>query len=79
MADTANIMLPGAPNYPVPGTGALGQVTGGLLRPGAIDQARFQQLLAAQSQAEAAAPPPGMTLNDYRKLAGRPLGPEPAP
>lgn len=79
MADTANIMLPGAPNYPVPGAGALGQVNGGLLRPGAIDQARFQQLLAAQGQAEAAAPPPGMTLNDYRKLAGSPLGPPAAP
>lgn len=84
MADTANIMLPGAPNYPVPGAGALGPVSGGvnggLLRPGAIDQARFQQLLAAQGQADAAAPPPpGMTLNDYRKLAGSPSGPAAPP
>ena len=83
MAGTANITLPGAPNYPVPGTGSLGQVNGGmnggLLRPGAIDQARFQQLLAAQGQVEAAAPPPGLTLNDYRKLAGKPPGPAPAP
>jgi hypothetical protein len=71
MAGTANIMLPGAPNQPVPGSTRLGAIQGGLDRPGAIDQAQFRQLLEAQQRAnEAAAAQPGMTLADYRKLAG---------
>lgn len=45
-----------------------------MLRPGAIDQSQFQQLLLAQYQAQnqgkTADPPKGMTLSDYRKLAG---------
>lgn len=75
MAETANIMLPGAPNYPVPGVTGTGAINGGLLRPGSIDQSRFQQLLQAQAQAEAAtqATPKGLTLDDYRKLAGAPV------
>jgi hypothetical protein len=75
MAEAANIMLPGAPNYPVPGMTGTGAIKGGLLRPGSIDQSRFQQLLQAQSQAEAAAgtAPAGMVLDDYRKLAGAPV------
>ncbi|WP_374373532.1 hypothetical protein [Dongia sp.] len=75
MAETANIMLPGAPNYPVPGVTGTGAIKGGLLRPGSIDQSRFQQLLQAQTQAEAAteAMPKGLTLDDYRKLAGAPV------
>lgn len=95
MAGAANINVPGAPNYPLPGATNLGTIPGGALRPGAIDQSRFQQLLLAQSQAQgqlpadpshrqAAAPVPqgGMTLDDYRKLAGQPrsaaLPPPPA-
>lgn len=71
MAGTANIMLPGAPNQPVPGSHRLGAIEGGMDRPGAIDQAQFRQLLEAQRVAgEAAAAQPGMTLADYRKLAG---------
>lgn len=90
MAGTANINVPGAPNYPLPGGAAIGTIPGGALRPGAIDQARFQQLLLAQSQAQnqaqtqlqgqaagtqipvGGAPKAGMTLDDYRKLAGAP-------
>lgn len=88
MAGTANINLPGAPNYPLPGVTNLGAIQGGALRPGAIDQGRFQQLLLAQSQAQAAgqptvsgAPGPqaGMTLDDYRKLAGQPRAAVTAP
>ncbi|TDQ86313.1 hypothetical protein A8950_0004 [Dongia mobilis] len=71
MAGTANIMLPGAPNQPVPGGTRLGAIEGGMDRPGAINQAQFRQLLEAQRIAgEAAAAQPGMTLADYRKLAG---------
>lgn len=78
MADTVNIMVPGAPNYPAPGMNGFGQVKGGLLRPGSIDQSQFQRLLATQNQNAQAQPTPGMTLNDYRKLAGLPPGPEAA-
>jgi hypothetical protein len=95
MAGTANINVPGAPNYPLPGVSNLGAIQGGALRPGAIDQSRFQQLLLAQSQAQgsspadpsfrqtaAPAPQGGLTLDDYRKLAGQPrsaaLPPPPA-
>jgi hypothetical protein len=73
MAETANIMLPGAPNQPIPGVTGTGAIKGGLLRPGSIDQSQFQQLLQAQQQAnEAATVQPGLTLDDYRKLAGAP-------
>lgn len=52
-----------------------GAIVGGKLRPGSIDQGQFQQMLAAQSQQQrqqttSAAPTQGMTLGDYRKLAG---------
>lgn len=54
-----------------------GAVVGGVLRPGAIDQGQFQKLLQAQYQAQnrgkAVEAPKGMTLTDYRKLAGMPL------
>lgn len=76
MAETANIMLPGAPNQPIPGVAGTGAIKGGLLRPGSIDQSQFQRLLQAQQQAnEAATAQPGLTLDDYRKLAGAPRQP----
>jgi hypothetical protein len=52
-----------------------GAIVGGKLRPGSIDQGQFQQMLAAQGQPQqqlttSSAPIQGMTLGDYRKLAG---------
>ncbi|MBI2256343.1 MAG: hypothetical protein HYU58_17100 [Proteobacteria bacterium] len=61
------------------GTGA---IAGGKLRPGAIDQGQFQAMLAAQAQQQqqvtSGAPVHGMTLGDYRKLAGIHTAPAPA-
>lgn len=57
-----------------PANGQNGAIGGGVLRPGAIDQGAFQQLLQAQyraqNQGKAPTGPTGMTLSDYRKLAG---------
>ncbi|MBK8159986.1 MAG: hypothetical protein IPK59_14865 [Rhodospirillaceae bacterium] len=53
-----------------------GAVSGGILRPGAIDQTAFQEQLQAQyrlqNQGKAPAAPTGLTLADYRRLAGIP-------
>jgi hypothetical protein len=61
-----------------------GAIVGGKLRPGSIDQGQFQQMLAAQGQQQqvttsSAAPTRGMSLADYRKLAGIQSAPAPAP
>lgn len=71
VADYPNITaLPSA----YPAAAQNGAVSGGVLRPGAIDQSQFQKLLQAryqaQNQGKSAAAPVGMTLSDYRKLAG---------
>nr|WP_298683101.1 hypothetical protein [uncultured Dongia sp.] len=59
---------------PYPAGGQNGAISGGVLRPGSIDQSQFQQLLQAQyqqqNQGKVAAAPAGLTLADYRKLAG---------
>lgn len=52
-----------------------GGIAGGTLRPGAIDQSQFYQMLTAQNQQQqkvtsAQSTNRGMTLDDYRKLAG---------
>lgn len=72
--------IAGASPYPTyAGMGAAtasgnGAIVGGKLRPGSIDQGQFQQVLAAQGQQQrqttSAAPVQGMSLADYRKLAG---------
>ena len=71
MADFPSIAAAPTPN---PANGQTGAIGGGLLRPGAIDQGAFQKLLQAQyraqNQGKAATGPTGMTLSDYRKLAG---------
>lgn len=70
--------------------GSNGAIAGDALRPGAIDQSQFQQMLQAQYQAQQQAkgvqqargvqPAKGLTLADYRKLAGGPtLQQPPAP
>jgi hypothetical protein len=60
-----------------------GAVGGGMLRPGAIDQTAFQEQLQAQyrlqNQGKAPAAPTGMTLADYRRLAGSPAMPSAPP
>jgi hypothetical protein len=91
LADPTSI---GAVQTPSPAGAGTGGIPGGALRPGAIDQGQFQQLLKAQQQLmqqgkpdESNAPPAsqpgrGLTLNDYRKLAGIPTAnpaPTPAP
>lgn len=71
MAEIPGIAALPAPYPPASQNGA---VVGGVLRPGAIDQSQFQeQLLAqykAQHQGKTTEAPKGMTLADYRKLAG---------
>ncbi len=79
----------GASPYPTyAGMGAAtasgnGAIAGGKLRPGSIDQGQFQQMLLQQQQTtSSAAPVRGMSLADYRKLAGTPTpaaAPPPAP
>ena len=64
-----------------------GAIAGGKLRPGSIDQGQFQQMLMQQQSQQqqttsSAAPVRGMSLADYRKLAGTqtpPPAPSPAP
>jgi hypothetical protein len=62
---------------PYPANGQNGAIGGGVLRPGSIDQSQFQQLLQAQyqqqNQGKTAPAPSGLTLADYRKLAGMPV------
>jgi hypothetical protein len=56
--------------------GSGGAIPGEALRPGAIDQSQFQQMLQAQyraqQQGKGVQPVKGLTLADYRKLAGIP-------
>jgi hypothetical protein len=70
-----------------------GAIVGGKLRPGSIDQSQFQQMLAAQGMqpggaslgqqqqqtTSSAAPVRGMSLADYRKLAGGQTAAAPTP
>lgn len=60
-----------------------GAIAGGKLRPGAIDQSQFQEMLLAQARQQqvntSSSSSRGMTLADYRKLAGSPTGPAAAP
>ncbi|WP_303976066.1 hypothetical protein [Dongia mobilis] len=60
----------------IPPIGQNGVIGGGILRPGAIDQTAFQEQLQAQyrlqNQGKAPAAPTGLTLADYRRLAGMP-------
>ncbi|MBL8708471.1 MAG: hypothetical protein JNL25_04705, partial [Rhodospirillaceae bacterium] len=88
MAEYGTILQPGAPfapltgNAPLPGNTGQGAIQGGLLRPGSIDQSRFQHMLQAEQQARDAAAGgagTGMTLDDYRKLAGAPTSTAPSP
>jgi hypothetical protein len=60
----------------IPPQGESGSIPGDALRPGAIDQSQFQQMLQAQyraqQQGKGVQPVKGLTLADYRKLAGIP-------
>lgn len=78
----------GASPYPTyAGMGAAtasgnGAIVGGKLRPGSIDQGQFQQMLMQQAQSQqmttsSAQPVRGMSLSDYRKLAGTPTQVQP--
>lgn len=70
------MLYPPAPSRGEAGGSSNGAISGGLLRPGALDQSQFQRMLQEQYQPRpAVSERAGLTLGDYRRLSGAPAPP----
>ncbi len=74
ITSSAATPYPGALSPAISSVSGDGAIAGSKLRPGAIDQSQFQEMLLAQARRQqmntSAGSTRGMTLADYRKLAG---------